>query len=102
MGLTLCIGPKEAESFFLVTLTHGKGRHLTNKCENITNGWQCLSPRTKLKVRIQFELQWKWQVVPILLDRDLNQGSARKPWRLSDPAELGAGAKRCPLQGDRL
>lgn len=99
MGLTLCIGPKEAESFFLVTLTHGRGRHLTNKCENVTNGWQCLSPRTKLKVRIQFELQWKWQVVPILLDRDLNQGSAR---RLSNPGELGAGAKRRLLQGDRL
>lgn len=64
--------------------------------------WQYLSPRAKLKVRVQFELQWKWQVVPILLDRDLNQGRARKPWRLSSPGELGAGAKRRPLQGDRL
>lgn len=47
MGTTLCIGPKEAESFFLVTLTQGRGRHLTNKCENITNGLAVLKPKNK-------------------------------------------------------
>lgn len=51
----------------LVILTHGRGRHLTSNRENITNGWQYLRPRIKLKVRIQFELGWKWQMGPILL-----------------------------------
>lgn len=64
---------------------------------------QYLSPRTKLKVRIQFELQWKWPVVPILLDRDLAfKAGPGSHGGLRDPGDLGAGAKRRPLQGDRL
>lgn len=83
-----------AESFFLVIVTHGGDRrHLTSKCESVTNGGQYLRPRTKTSVGITFGLRWKSWMVPILMSRDLNQGGARRPWRLSDAGGLGARSK---------